>query len=191
MTWMTRRILLAGAFALAVTPAAMAADPLKEIRIDWATYNPVSMVLKQKGLLEKEFAKDGIKVTWVQSAGSNKALEFLNAGSIDFGSTAGSAALVARINGNPIKSIYVYSRPEWTALVTGKDSRIAAVADLKGKRVAVTRGTDPHIFLVRALLGAGLHPDARSVAERVAKALKLASKPELIAIWPNPMCLKG
>lgn len=107
----TRRILLAGAVALAMTPAARAADPLKEIRIDWATYNPVSMVLKQKGLLEKEFAKEGITVTWVQSAGSNKALEFLNAGSIDFGSTAGSAALVARINGNPIKSIYVYSRP--------------------------------------------------------------------------------
>jgi sulfonate transport system substrate-binding protein len=136
--------------------AAFAADALKEIRIDWATYNPVSMVLKQKGLLEKEFAKDGISIVWVQSAGSNKALEFLNAGSIDFGSTAGSAALVARINGNPIKSIYVYSRPEWTALVTAKDSKIAAVADLKGKRVAVTRGTDPHIFLVRALLGAGL-----------------------------------
>ena len=136
--------------------AAFAADAPKEIRIDWATYNPVSMILKQKGLLEKEFAKDGISVVWVQSAGSNKALEFLNAGSIDFGSTAGSAALVARINGNPIKSIYVYSRPEWTALVTGKDSKVASVADLKGKRVAVTRGTDPHIFLVRALLGAGL-----------------------------------
>ena len=114
------------------------------------------MILKQKGLLEKEFAKDGIAIFWVQSAGSNKALEFLNAGSIDFGSTAGSAALVAKINGNPIKSIYVYSRPEWTALVTGKDSKIATVADLKGKRVAVTRGTDPHIFLVRALLDAGL-----------------------------------
>ncbi|MGY4166033.1 sulfonate transport system substrate-binding protein [Bradyrhizobium sp. USDA 4529] len=136
--------------------AGRAADALKEIRIDWATYNPVSMVLKQKGLLEKEFAKDGISIVWVQSAGSNKALEFLNAGSIDLGSTAGSAALVAKINGNPIKSIYVYSRPEWTALVTTKDSRIASVADLKGKRVAATRGTDPHIFLVRALLGAGL-----------------------------------
>jgi len=135
---------------------AYAADALKEIHIDWATYNPVSMVLKQKGLLEKEFAKDGIGIVWVQSAGSNKALEFLNAGSIDFGSTAGSAALVARINGNPIKSIYVFSRPEWTALVTARDSSIAAVADLKGKRVAVTRGTDPHIFLVRALLDAGL-----------------------------------
>jgi sulfonate transport system substrate-binding protein len=141
---------------MAAPGAAFAADALKEIHIDWATYNPVSMVLKQKGLLEKEFAKDGISIVWVQSAGSNKALEFLNAGSIDFGSSAGSAALVAKINGNPIKSIYVYSRPEWTALVTTKDSRIASVADLKGKRVAVTRGTDPHIFLVRALLGAGL-----------------------------------
>jgi sulfonate transport system substrate-binding protein len=135
---------------------ASAADAPKEIRIDWATYNPVSLILKQKGMLEKEFAKDGIRIIWVQSAGSNKALEFLNAGSIDFGSSAGSAALVARINGNPIKSIYVYSRPEWTALVTAKDSKINTVADLKGKRVAVTRGTDPHIFLVRALLGAGL-----------------------------------
>ena len=157
--------------------AAFAADALKEIHIDWATYNPVSMILKQKGLLEKEFAKDGINIVWVQSAGSNKALEFLNAGSIDFGSTAGSAGLVAKINGNPIKSIYVYSRPEWTALVTTKDSKIATVADLKGKRVAVTRGTDPHIFLVRALLGAGLsekditpvllqHPDGKTALIR-------------------------
>ena len=40
--------------------SALAADALKEIHIDWATYNPVSMILKQKGLLEKEFAKDGI-----------------------------------------------------------------------------------------------------------------------------------
>ncbi|WP_245421982.1 aliphatic sulfonate ABC transporter substrate-binding protein [Rhodoplanes serenus] len=155
----------------------MAAEPPKEIRLDWATYNPVSLVLKDQGLLEKEFAKDGITIRWVQSLGSNKALEFLNAGSIDFGSTAGSAALVARINGNPIKSIYVYSRPEWTALVTRKDSPVATVADLKGKRVAVTRGTDPHIFLVRALLDTGLserdirpvllqHPDGKTALIR-------------------------
>lgn len=157
MARISRRALAASIALWALLPGgANAADALKEIRIDWATYNPVSLVLKQKGLLEKEFAKDGISIVWVQSAGSNKALEFLNAGSIDFGSTAGSAALVARINGNPIKSIYVYSRPEWTALVTAKDSKITTVADLKGKRVAVTRGTDPHIFLVRALLGAGL-----------------------------------
>jgi sulfonate transport system substrate-binding protein len=148
------RFALAAIAALSFTGAANA--QVNEIRIDWATYNPVSIVLKQQGLLEKELEKDGIKVRWVQSAGSNKALEFLNAGSIDFGSTAGSAALVAKINGNPIKSIYVYSRPEWTALVTGPKSDIKTVADLKGKSVAVTRGTDPHIFLVRALAEAGL-----------------------------------
>ena len=156
---------------------ARAADKPSEIRIDWATYNPVSMVLKEKGLLEKEFAKDGIGIRWVQSLGSNKALEFLNAGSIDFGSTAGSAALLSKINSNPIKSIYVYSQPEWTALVTRKDTSINKIEDLKGKRVAVTRGTDPHIFLVRALLSVGLsekdisevllqHPDGKTALIR-------------------------
>ncbi|MBX4997559.1 aliphatic sulfonate ABC transporter substrate-binding protein [Rhizobium lentis] len=143
---------LAGLVAVGTAPAA----DVSEIRVDWATYNPVSLILKDEGILEKEFEKDGIKVTWVQSAGSNKALEFLNAGSLDFGSTAGAAALIGRINGNPIKSVYVYSRPEWTALVTRKDTGIAKVEDLKGKSIAVTRGTDPHIFLVRALADAGL-----------------------------------
>ena len=146
--------LLAGTLAASTT--ALAADPPKEIYVDWATYNPVSMLLKDKGFLEKEFARDGIKVVWIKTLSSANALQFLNAGSINFGSTAGSAALVAKINGNPIKSVYVYSRPEWTALVTTKDSRINRVEDLKGKKVAMVRGTDPHIFLVRALLGAGL-----------------------------------
>src|SRR3984957_11110081 len=118
MPRISRRALAAIIAVSALMPGgAFAADALKEIHIDWATYNPVSMILKQKGLLEKEFAKDGVSIVWVQSVGSSKALEFRNAGSIDFRSTAGSAALVARINGNPIKSIYVYSRPEWTALV--------------------------------------------------------------------------
>lgn len=142
--------------ALALPSMAPAAEKLTEIRIDWATYNPVSLALKDNKLLEKEFEKDGITIRWVQSLGSNKALEFLNASSLDFGSTAGAAALIGRINGNPIKSIYVYSRPEWTALVTRPDTGITKVGDLKGKRVAVTRGTDPHIFLVRALQGVGL-----------------------------------
>ena len=149
------KAVVAALAGLTIPIGACVAQP-KEIRIDWATYNPVSIVLKEKGLLEAELAKDGIKVRWVQSAGSNKALEFLNAGSLDFGSTAGAAALLARINGNPIKSIYVYSRPEWTALVTRGDSGVVSLADLKGKSVAVTRGTDPHIFLVRALQDGGL-----------------------------------
>src|SRR3984885_4673830 len=179
---LSRRGLLGSAVGAGLAPlglalSARAADKPSEIRIDWATYNPVSMVLKQQGLLEKEFAGDGIGIRWVQTLGSNKALEFLNAGSIDFGSTAGSAALLSKINSNPIKSIYVYSRPEWTALVTRKDAPISKIEDLKGKRVAVTRGTDPHIFLVRALLSVGLtehdisevllqHPDGKTALIR-------------------------
>ncbi len=176
---LTRRGFLGSAAGASLLPfgIARAADKPSEIRIDWATYNPVSMVLKQQGLLEKEFEKDGIGIRWVQSLGSNKALEFLNAGSIDFGSTAGSAALLARINSNPVKSIYVFSRPEWTALVTRKDTSINKIEDLKGKRVAVTRGTDPHIFLVRAFLSVGLsekdiqpvllqHPDGKTALIR-------------------------
>ena len=86
MSKISRRAAAAIIAVSALMPAgAYAADALKEIHIDWATYNPVSLILKQKGLLEKEFAKDGINIVWVQSAGSNKALEFLNAGSIDFG----------------------------------------------------------------------------------------------------------
>ncbi|HEX2135139.1 MAG TPA: aliphatic sulfonate ABC transporter substrate-binding protein [Microvirga sp.] len=173
----SRRSLFTVALGLAAFAASSAVAQVKELRIDYATYNPVSLVLKDKGILERELGKDGITVRWVQSLGSNKALEFLNAGSLDFGSTAGAAALIGKINGNPIKSVYVYSRPEWTALVTRKDTGIAQVADLRGKRVAVTRGTDPHIFLVRALQEAKLterdvrlvllqHPDGRTALER-------------------------
>jgi sulfonate transport system substrate-binding protein len=179
MKLLSRRSILASAVLVGLLPTTtlFAADNPTTITIDWATYNPVSMLLKEKGWLEKEFAKDNISIRWVQTLGSNKALEFLNAGSIDFGSTAGSAALVARIGGNPIKSIYVFSQPEWTALVTRKDTSITKIADLKGKRVAVTRGTDPHIFLVRALQSVGLtekdivpvllqHPDGKTALIR-------------------------
>src|SRR3977135_86221 len=101
MTLLSRRAILAIAILAGVAAAtsAAAADNPREIRLDWATYNPVSMVLKDKGLLEKEFAKDGISIRWVQTLGSNKALEFLNAGSIDFGSTAGPAAALFAHNG--------------------------------------------------------------------------------------------
>lgn len=178
MSGISRRAFAVALAVSALAPGiASAADAPKEIHIDWATYNPVSMLMKDKGWIEKEFAKDGITVRWVQTLGSNKALEFLNAGSIDFGSSAGSAALVAKINGNPIKSVYVYSKPEWTALVTRKDTPVKTVTDLKGKRVAVTRGTDPHIFLVRALQKFGMtekdivpvllqHPDGKTALIR-------------------------
>jgi sulfonate transport system substrate-binding protein len=145
---------MALAFAFGTAAAASAAD--KKIRMDWATYNPVSLILKDQKLLETEFQKDGVTIEWTQSAGSNKALEGLRNNTIDFGSSAGAAALMERVAGTPIKSIYVFSRPEWTALVVGEKSTLKSVSDLKGKKIAVTKGTDPHIFLMRALDGAGL-----------------------------------
>jgi sulfonate transport system substrate-binding protein len=160
-----------------VLPACQKAERPETIRLDFAYYNPVSLLLKDKKFLEEDLARDGIKVEWVQSLGSNKALEFLSARSIDFGSTAGAAALLARANGNPVKAVYVYSKPEWTALVTTRATNLGSVAELKGKRIAVTRGTDPHIFLLRALDSAGLtekdveivplqHPDGKLALER-------------------------
>lgn len=152
----TAMIAVASAVVFIASASAQAADKIGELNIDYAYYSPVSLVLKEKGWLEESLKRDGIKVRWVLSLGSNKALEFLNAKSLDFGSSAGAAALLARINGNPVKSVYVYSKPEWTALVTQGNSQIKNVTDLKGKRIAATRGTDPHIFLIRTLAENGL-----------------------------------
>lgn len=155
---LSRRHLLAAGSSLAVLSSARRARAKwpSTLVLDWATYNPVSLVLKEKGWAEEAFAARGVEVRWVQSLGSNKALEFLNAGSLHFGSTAGAAALLGRINGNPIRTVYVYSKPEWTALVTRPDTGIARVEDLKGRKVAATKGTDPYIFLLRALDRHGL-----------------------------------
>jgi sulfonate transport system substrate-binding protein len=123
-------------------PAAAAQDPaLPELRIDYATYSPPSLVLKKQGWVEEAFP--GTAVKWVYSAGSSNALNFLQGNAVDFGSTAGSAALLSRANGNPIKAVYIYEQPEWTALVVAKDSTAKGIKDLKGKKIAAQKGTDP------------------------------------------------
>jgi sulfonate transport system substrate-binding protein len=148
---------------------------LKELRIDYATYSPPSLVLKQKGWVEE--ALPGVTVKWVYSAGSSNALNFLQGNSVDFGSSAGSAALLSRANGNPIKVVYIYEQPEWTALVVSKDSSAKSITDLKGKKIAAQKGTDPYFFLLRTLQSAGLtqadiqyvnlpHADGRTALER-------------------------
>ncbi len=145
------------------------------LSIDWATYNPLSLVVKDQGLIEEALG-ESVEVEWIQSAGSNKANELLRSGSIDVGSTAGSAALFARANGSPIQVIDIYSQPEWSAIVVGADSEITDVAQLAGTSVAATKGTDPYFFLLQSLQQAGLtiddvevqnvqHADGRSLLE--------------------------
>ena len=177
---MKRRTLLqlaAGSVAASTLPRLAVAAPLEELRLDYAYYSPTSLVLRRFGWLEQDFKAEGTSVKWVFSAGSNRALEYLNGNSIDIGSSAGLAALLARANGNPIRSPYIFSRPEWTALVVPKESTIRSVADLKGRKVAATKGTDPYLFLLRALQVAGLkrgdiehvglqHADGRAALEQ-------------------------
>lgn len=154
-----------------------AANVPAELRIDWATYNQTSIVLKKFGWLEEEFKKDKTSIKWVQSAGSNRALEYLNSGAVDFGSTAGLAAVLSKANGNPIQAVYIYARPEWASLVVRGDSPIKSLKDLKGKKIAATKGTDPFLFLLRGLETVGLtkndveilhlqHADGRAALEK-------------------------
>ncbi|MBU9379081.1 aliphatic sulfonate ABC transporter substrate-binding protein [Burkholderia gladioli] len=165
--------LAAGVAALASQNATAAPAAPAEIRIDYAYYSPESLVIRHFGWLEDEFKPDHVAIRWLLSLGSNRALEYLNSGATDFGSTAGLAAVLGRANGNPIRAVYVFSRPEWTALVVRKDSPIHTLADLKGRKIAATRGTDPFLFTLRALHTIGLtrddvelvnlqHPDGRT-----------------------------
>lgn len=120
------------------------------LNIDFATYNPLSLIIKDQGWLEAELGDD-VQVNWVQSAGSNKANEALRAGAVDVGSTAGSAALLARANGSPIHTIGIYTQPEWAAIVVPAGSDITSVEQLAGRSVAATKGTDPYFFLLQSL----------------------------------------
>src|SRR6266540_849172 len=161
--------------ATASAGAAASDPPLAELRIDYATYSPPSLVLKKQGWAEQ--ALPGTAIKWVYSAGSSNALNFLQGNAVDFGSTAGSAALLSRANGNPVKAVYIYEQPEWTALVVAKDSTAKDIRDLKGKKIAAQKGTDPYFFLLRTLNQAGLsqadiqyvnlpHADGRTALER-------------------------
>lgn len=169
-------LLGACALALSLQPLAQAAetDPA-QVNLDYAYYSPVSLVLKHFGWLEEALPQT--KVGWVLSQGSNRSLEYLNSGGVDFASSASLSAVLSRANGSPIKSVYVYSRAEWTALVVRKDSTFKSVSDLKGKKIAATKGTDPYLFTLRSLQKAGLskddvelvhlqHPDGRTALEK-------------------------
>ncbi|MBX3194193.1 MAG: aliphatic sulfonate ABC transporter substrate-binding protein [Microbacteriaceae bacterium] len=132
------------------------------LNIDFATYNPLSLVIKEQGWIEEALGDD-VTVTWSQSAGSNKANEALRAGAIDVGSTAGSAALLARSNGSPIQVIDIYSQPAWAAILVPAGSPITSIEDLRGAHIAATKGTDPYFFLLQTLDEAGIGLDEVTV----------------------------
>lgn len=163
----------------ATLPGSWTTDTLN---IDFATYNPLSLIIKDQGWLETTFG-DKVTVNWVQSAGSAAANEALKAGAIDIGSTAGSAALLARSNGSPIQAVDIYSQPNWAALLVGADSDIESVEDLKGKNIAANAGTDPYFFLLQSLEEAGVGLDEVTITQLAHADGKTALEAGTVDAW--------
>jgi len=115
-----------------------AADKPSTINIDWATYNPVSILPQGQGPAREGIREGRHQDRWVQTLGSNKALEFLNAGSIDFGSTRrlGRAGRQDQRQPDQVDLCLFASRMDRACGAQGS-STIGKIADLKGKRVAV------------------------------------------------------
>lgn len=168
-------------------PAAAGSDEpvdlgVDEIRLDWATYNPASLVLRDQGWIE-EAVGDDVTVTWEFSAGSAPANELLRGDVVDFNSTAGAAALLARANGSPLRTVDVLARPEWSAIVVGPDSDIASAEDLEGKTIAALTGTDPYFFLLQTLDSVGLTVDDVQIVDLPHADGRLALKQGDVDAW--------
>jgi len=140
---------------LAVKPP-LSAD--QTIRIGVQKYGTL-IILQTRGALEKRLASSGVKVTWNEFPGGPQLLEALSAGSIDFGTTGEAPPVFAQAAGSPLVYVGVEPpAPTGEAILVHKDSPIKTVADLKGKKVALNKGSNVHYLLVKALEKAGLKP---------------------------------
>jgi len=154
----TRFTILALALAFAssgVVPSAAAGDA-KTLRIGYQKIGPL-LILKQQGLLEKRFAAEGIAVDWIEFQSGPPLLEALNAGAIDFGYTGDTPPIFAQAAGSDL--VYVAALPlagANSAILVHKNSNIHTLADLRGKRLAFTKGSSAHNVVVRVLAKAGL-----------------------------------
>ncbi len=159
------------------------ADTLKEIKLDYAYYSPESLVIKRNGWLEETFKTQGTTVQWVFSRGSNNSLEFLNSGASNFALTSSISAFVARANGQPVKAVYSYLWAEPSALVVLANSPIKSVADIKGKKIAATKGTDPYFFLLRTLDANGLAPSDVEIVHLQHPEGRVALEQGRVDVW--------
>nr|WP_249279041.1 sulfonate ABC transporter substrate-binding protein [Bordetella genomosp. 5] len=145
-------------FSLGLTGsgAAQAQEAPRELRIGFQKYGTLTIV-KALGTLDKRLAEQGIKVRWTEFPAGPQLLEGLNVGAIDFGTVGEAPPIFAQAAGAAL--VYVANEPAAPtseALLVPKDSPIQRVADLKGKRVALNKGSNVHYLLVRLLEQAGV-----------------------------------
>lgn len=152
-------IWLAGLAApgLCLSLPALAAE--KVLRIGYQKYGSL-VLLKERGLLEQRLSPEGWAVTWTEFPGGPQLLEALNVGAIDFGTTGEAPPIFAQAAGAPLLYVgYEPPAPRGEAILVPKDSSIADVAGLKGRKVALNKGSNVHYLLVRALEAAGVGYD--------------------------------
>jgi sulfonate transport system substrate-binding protein len=150
--------------------------PLEQLRIGYQKSAVNLVILKQQGVLEKKFPNT--KVTWVEFPAGPQLLEALSVGSLEFGLTGDSPPVFSQAAGKDLYYVGAEpAKPESSAILVLQDSPIKTLADLKGKRVALQKGSSAHYLLVRAVEKAGLQwsdiqptyltpADARAAFER-------------------------
>ena len=143
-------------FAAAVSFGAITQAQAETLRIGYQKYGTL-VLLKAKGTLEKRLAAQGVDVKWTEFPGGPQLLEGLNVGSIDFGVTGETPPVFAQAAGADLLYVaYEPPAPTSEAILVPKDSTIRSVSELKGKKVALNKGSNVHYLLVRALEEAGL-----------------------------------
>ncbi|MDQ0472901.1 sulfonate ABC transporter substrate-binding protein [Labrys wisconsinensis] len=148
------RLAAAATLALAFAGGAEAAD--KVVRVGYQKYGTF-LLLKARGILERKLEPLGYSVTWTEFPGGPQLLEALNVGALDFGVTGEAPPIFAQAAGAPL--VYVANEPAAPlseAILVPKDSPLKSVADLKGRKVALNKGSNVHYLLVKALEKAGL-----------------------------------
>jgi sulfonate transport system substrate-binding protein len=127
------------------------------LRVGYQKSAGVLSLLKKQATLEKRLQPQGIQVEWAEFAAGPQMLEALNVGSIDLAYTGETPPVFAQAAGAPL--VYVAYEPVGgaaEAILVQKDSPIRSIADLKGKTIALNKGSNVHYLLVRALESAGL-----------------------------------
>jgi sulfonate transport system substrate-binding protein len=146
----------AGAYPLAASLPAHAAPAPKEVRIGYQKYGTLTL-LKGRGTLEKRLLEKNIAVKWTEFPAGPQLLEGLNVGSIDFGTVGEAPPIFAQAAGANL--VYVGNEPPSPgseAIVVPKGSTLRSLADLKGKKIALNKGSNVHFLLVKALEKAGI-----------------------------------
>ncbi|MFT3803112.1 MAG: sulfonate ABC transporter substrate-binding protein [Burkholderiaceae bacterium] len=107
-------------------------------------------LLKGRGTLQRRLAPLGVSVTWTEFTAGPVQLEALNVGSIDFGDVGEAPPIFAQAAGAPLAYVAAtVPRPASEAVLVPKDSPIRTVADLRGKKIALNKGSNVHYFIVK------------------------------------------